>query len=75
MVKVAEYERRASDCRKMATKTANQTHKRQLLEMAEAWDMLAKQRRVQLSEKPLNGHQLPHKVSDTAPGTTTSQSD
>ena len=51
MQKVAEYEKHATTCRQMATKTTNQNRKQQLLQMAETWDRLAGERRVQLSAR------------------------
>lgn len=45
MRKVSEYEQHARECRAMAAKTQNPTHKQQLEEMAEAWTMLATERR------------------------------
>lgn len=50
----------ATDCRQLAAKTSNEVQKRKLLEMAEAWDRLAHERRELLSEQPVNGHRLPH---------------
>jgi hypothetical protein len=44
MRKVSEYEQHAEECRKMAAHTKNPTHKKQLEDMAEAWEMLAKAR-------------------------------
>jgi hypothetical protein len=64
MQKVSEYERRAAKCRLLAAKTPNQAQKEQLLEMAEAWDQLAQERREQLSQRPINGHRLPDNQAD-----------
>jgi hypothetical protein len=44
MLKVSEYERHAEECRKMAASMADPNHKKQLEEIAAAWDMLAKER-------------------------------
>jgi hypothetical protein len=44
MLKVSEYERHAEECRKMAASMADPNHKKQLEDMAAAWDMLAKER-------------------------------
>lgn len=73
MQRVLEFEKRASDCRQLAAKTSNPTQKQKLLEMAEAWTRLAVERWEQLSERPVNGHQLPKDSS--APGTTISHLD
>ena len=71
MHRVLEFEQRADECRQLAVRTFNENQKRKLLEMAEAWDRLAQERREQLSERPANGHQLPH---DTPTGGTTIRS-
>ena len=54
MRKASEYEQHAAECRAMAAKTRNPVHKEQLEEMAEAWAMLARERRKQL-QKQANG--------------------
>ena len=41
MKKVSEYEAHAAECRKMASQMSNPEHRKQLIEMAETWDMLA----------------------------------
>ena len=51
MLKVVEYEKNGVACRQMAAKTHDQTRKQQLLQMAETWERLARERRVQLPEK------------------------
>lgn len=51
MLKVAAYENNAATCRQMAAKTTNQARKQELLQMADAWDRLATERRVQLSTR------------------------
>ena len=48
MRKVCEYEAHAAECRKMAARIKNPDQKRQLEEMAHAWDMMAGVRRKQL---------------------------
>lgn len=48
MRKVSEYEQHAEDCRRMAGKMKDSTHKKQLEDMAEAWTMLARERAKQL---------------------------
>ena len=57
MRKVSEYERHAAECRVMASRTRNPFYKKQLEEMAEAWAMLARERRKQL-QKQTNGAPL-----------------
>lgn len=64
MQKVSEYEKRAAKCRQLAAKTRNQVQKQQLLDMATAWDQLARERLEQLSQRPANGHRLPDKPAD-----------
>jgi hypothetical protein len=44
MNKIAEFRKHAADCRELATKTANSEHQKMLLDMAQTWDELAKQR-------------------------------
>jgi hypothetical protein len=51
MKKVSEYKTRAAECRKMAGQMRKPEHKKQLMEMAEAWEMLAKARAKQLRQK------------------------
>ena len=50
MKKVSEYEARAAECRKMASHMSNREHRKQLIEMAETWDMLARARAKQLKQ-------------------------
>jgi len=45
MQKVLEYERHAAECRQMAAATKNPQNKKQLQDMAEAWERLAAERR------------------------------
>jgi hypothetical protein len=54
MLKASEYEQHAAECRAMARNTRNPLHKQQLEEMAEAWAMLARERRAR-SQKQTNG--------------------
>ena len=49
---VLEYEKHAAECRKMAAKTKDFELKRQLENMAEVWDRLARQRRQGIVENP-----------------------
>ena len=55
MLKVADYREHAEVCRKMASKTTNPAHKKQLLAMAKAWEMLAtdRQRQIDKAATPL----------------------
>ena len=48
MQKVSEYESHAAECRQMAAKMRDPVQKEQLEEMAEAWTMLAGERRKHL---------------------------
>ena len=50
MKKISEYEAHAEECRKMAGQMKNPAHKKQLIEMAEAWEMLAEARAKQLRQ-------------------------
>lgn len=60
MRKVSDYEQHAAECRVMASKTQNPTYRQQLEDMAEAWAMLARERRKQLlrqaEEQAFVGH-------------------
>lgn len=51
MRRVSEYKRLAEDCRKLARSQRWPQQKRQLEEMAIAWEMLAVEREAQLAEK------------------------
>jgi hypothetical protein len=50
MRKVADLEH-AAECRKMANQTGNARYKKQLQDMAEAWEMLATERQKQLDKE------------------------
>jgi hypothetical protein len=52
MQRTLEYHRFAEDCRKLAESLVNPRHKQKLQEMAAAWDMLAKERKLNLDKKP-----------------------
>jgi hypothetical protein len=52
MLKVVDYERHAAECRKMARTDQDLTHKKQLEDMAAAWEMLARNRLKQLQRQP-----------------------
>ena len=45
MQKVSEYKQNAAECRQKAAQTTDLQLKKQLEEMAEAWDRLARERR------------------------------
>jgi hypothetical protein len=55
MRKLSEYENHVSECRQMAVKMRDPVQKKQLEEMADAWAMLADERRKQLLKA--NGQQ------------------
>lgn len=48
MRKLSEYQAHADECRQMATRMRDPVHKKQLEDMAEAWFMLAGERKKQL---------------------------
>jgi hypothetical protein len=48
---VAEYERRAEECRKIATQMKDPDQKKQLEVMAQSWDLLARTRLQQLQSR------------------------
>lgn len=52
---IAEYEAHAAECRKLAGEMSDPVHKKQLEEIAQAWAMLADERRKQLLIQA-NGH-------------------
>ena len=51
MRKVEEYSRHAAECRQLAAATSNAESRRQLLDMAETWDGLARDREEQLARE------------------------
>jgi hypothetical protein len=51
MRKVSEYEQHARECRNMAASMKDPEHKKQLQDMAAAWEMLASERRKQLAKQ------------------------
>ncbi len=51
MRKVLEYEMHAKECRRMAVQMKNLEHKKQLQDMAEAWEMLARERERQMKKQ------------------------
>jgi hypothetical protein len=48
--KVAECERQAAECRQLAAEMKNPQQRKQLEDMAEVWDRLARQRRQGIVE-------------------------
>ena len=50
MPKVEEYEKKAAECRLLAAQTKSSRLKKQLDDMAEVWDRLARQRRQGIVE-------------------------
>jgi hypothetical protein len=58
--KVSEYEAHADECRQLASQMSNPEHKKQLMDMAKTWDMLAKARAKQL----LRGDHEPPQSND-----------
>jgi hypothetical protein len=48
MRKITEYEEHAQICRKMAARANKPEHKQQLIDMAQAWEMLGRERLRQL---------------------------
>ena len=55
MRKVSEYASHAAECRRLADQMSNPEHKKQLIQMAETWEMLAIARVKQLSRKKSKG--------------------
>jgi len=50
MRKVSEYERQAAECRKLAAQAKTLQQRKQLEDMADLWDRLARERRVGIVE-------------------------
>ena len=50
MRKVLEYERQAAECRKLAAQMKIPEKRKQLEDMADVWDRLARERRVGIVE-------------------------
>jgi hypothetical protein len=50
MRKLSEYKAHADECRKIVSFMKNAEHKKQLIGMAEAWEMLAREREKLLSK-------------------------
>ena len=51
MRKIEEYRRHAQECRQLATASSSEETRRQLLEMAETWESLARDRRDQVARQ------------------------
>ena len=51
MRKLSEYEQHAQECRNMTGSMKDPEHKKQLQDMAAAWEMLANERRKQLARQ------------------------
>ena len=51
MRKVEEYRRHAAECRQLATATSNTDSRRQLMDMADTWEGLARDREEQLARE------------------------
>jgi hypothetical protein len=50
MRKVSEYERQAAECRNLAARMKTPEQRKQLEDMADVWDRLARERRVGIVE-------------------------
>ena len=50
MRKVSEYERQAAECRKLAAQMKTLEQRKQLEDMADVWDRLARERRQGIVE-------------------------
>ena len=64
MHKICEYREHAEECLAMARRAADEGHKRQLLDIADAWVMLAEARETQLANQAKLSIFLPRR-SDT----------
>jgi hypothetical protein len=62
MRKIAEYEKHAQICRNMAAHASRPEHKQQLVEIAQAWEMLARERLKQLEKTLRRAHPLSHRT-------------
>jgi hypothetical protein len=50
MRKILEYERQAAECRRLAAQVKTPEKRKQLEDMADVWDRLARERRVGIVE-------------------------
>jgi hypothetical protein len=48
--KIAQYRKYADECQSWAATTKNPEHKKQLLEMAAAWDAVVRQQKSELAK-------------------------
>jgi hypothetical protein len=53
MDEVAQYKEYADECRGLAATAKKPEHKKQLLEMATAWDTVARQKKCELAKRDL----------------------
>ena len=51
MRKVEEYRKHAEECRQLSAASSNDESRRQLLDMAETWESLAKDREEQIARQ------------------------
>ena len=51
MRKVEEYQRHADECRQLANRSSNEEARTQLLQMAETWEGLARDREEQIARQ------------------------
>ena len=51
MKKAAQYRQHAEECRTLAARTSDPEHKKMLMEMAETWNGLAKQRAEKIARQ------------------------
>jgi hypothetical protein len=49
---VAEFQRRARECRELSREAMNDDHRTLILGMAETWEILARQRKAYLERNP-----------------------
>jgi hypothetical protein len=61
MQTVAEYEQAAAECRRLAAQTKNPQQKKQMEEMAEVWERLARERRRGIVENTVRARSGPEK--------------
>jgi hypothetical protein len=54
MERMAEYEKAAAECRRLAAQMKNPRLKQQMKEMAEVWERLARERRRGIVESKLD---------------------
>jgi hypothetical protein len=69
MRKVSEYEQHAAECLEMARRATDPHQKARLIEMADAWTMLANQRAAQETKQSANGATILMPRSDCSDAT------